>query len=56
MICGRRTAYDHRLIQAIVETGNPDLFPELSIPDSTQKTWMRRGVAEVVSFAGPTRM
>jgi hypothetical protein len=27
-----------------------DLFPELHIPDSTRRTWLRRGVANVVSF------
>lgn len=45
-----RSAYDHRLKQAIVATGNPDLFPELSIPESTRRTWLRRGVTDVVSF------
>ncbi len=44
-----RNAYDHRLKQAIVETGEPDLFPELAIPESTRRTWMRRGVADVIS-------
>ena len=45
-----RNAYDHRLKQAIVDTGDPDLFPELAIPESTRRTWMRRGVADVISF------
>jgi len=45
-----RNSYDHRLRQAIVETGDPDLFPELRIPDSTRRTWMRRGVSTVVTF------
>ena len=45
-----RNAYDHRLRQAIVETGNPNLFPELSIPESTRRTWLHRGVNDVVSF------
>ena len=45
-----RNAYDHRLKHAIVETGDPDLFPEIAIPESTRRTWMRRGVAEVISF------
>ena len=43
MSSASRNAYDHRLKQAIVETGDPDLFPELSIPESTARIWMRRG-------------
>ena len=50
MITAVRNAYDHRLKQAIVETGDPDLFPELAIPESTRRTWIRRGVADVISF------
>ncbi len=50
MITAVRNAYDHRLRQAIVETGDPDLFPELAIPESTRRTWIRRGVTDVISF------
>ena len=45
-----RKQYDHRIRQAIVETGDPDLFPRLSIPDSTRRSWLSRGVAEVVTL------
>lgn len=45
-----RNVYDHRLRQAIVETGDPDLFPELAIPESTRRTWMRRGTSDVVTL------
>ena len=34
-------------------TGDANLFPELSIPASTRRTWMSRGVADVVTFQGP---
>jgi len=43
-----RKQYDHRIRQAIVKTGNPDLFPKITIPDSTRRSWLRRGVADVV--------
>ncbi len=45
-----RKQYDHRLRQAIVKTGDPDLFPKLAIPDSTRRTWLTRGAAEVVTL------
>ena len=41
--------YDHRLRNAIVETGNPSLFPELSIPSSTARDWIRKGKAKVIT-------
>ena len=45
-----RKQYDHRIRQAIVKTGDPDLFPKLAIPDSTRRTWLTRGAAEVVTL------
>jgi transposase InsO family protein len=47
-----RKQYDHRIRQAIVKTGDPDLFPRLAIPDSTRRSWLTRGVAEVVTLDG----
>ena len=41
--------YDHRLRNAIVETGNVNLFPELSIPPSTARDWIRKGQANVIT-------
>jgi len=41
--------YDHRLKRAIWLSGDPTLFPELGIPRSTAKGWIRRGVPEVVT-------
>ena len=41
--------YDHRPRNAIVETGNPNLFPELSIPQSTARDWIRKGKAKVIT-------
>ena len=35
--------YDHWPRNATVETGNPNLFPELSIPQSTVRDWIRKG-------------
>ncbi len=45
-----RKQYDHRIRQAIAKTGDPDLFPKLAIPDSTRRSWLTRGVAEVVTL------
>ncbi|HJL14274.1 MAG TPA: DDE-type integrase/transposase/recombinase [Sandaracinaceae bacterium LLY-WYZ-13_1] len=45
-----RKQYDHRIRQAIVEAGDPDLFPKLAIPDSTRRSWLTRGVAQVVTL------
>ena len=44
-------AYDHRVKQAIASTSNPYLFPQLSFPLSTAKTWIRNGVRDVVTVA-----
>ena len=41
--------YDHRLRNTIVETGNVNLFPELSIPTSTARDWIRKGQAKVIT-------
>ena len=45
-----RKHYDHRIRQAIVKTGDASLFPALAIPDSTRRSWLSRGVAEVVTL------
>ncbi|MEZ4744361.1 MAG: hypothetical protein R3B45_18235 [Bdellovibrionota bacterium] len=45
---GRR--YDHRIRNAIVRSGIPNLFSHLSIPPSTVRDWMRKGEAEVVTI------
>ena len=50
MISRSRHTYDHRIKEQIVRTGNAELFPELEIPRSTVLSWIRRGVAEVVSL------
>jgi hypothetical protein len=44
-----RRTYDYRIQEAICETGDRDLFPELEIPRSTIRSWIRRGATEVVS-------
>ncbi len=46
----RRRLYDHRIRDAICETGNPRLFPHLRIPRSTTATWLSRGCRSVVSL------
>jgi len=43
-------AYDHRIKEQIIRSGNPGLFPELEIPRSTASSWIRRGLGEVVSL------
>ena len=44
-----RRSYDYRIREAICESGDPDLFPELNIPSSTIRSWLHRGVPDVVS-------
>lgn len=41
--------YDHRIREAILESGERDLFPELRIPPSTIRSWFHRGVPEVTT-------
>ena len=44
-----RRTYDHRIQEAICESGDRDLFPELNIPRSTIRSWLHRGTTDVVS-------
>jgi hypothetical protein len=44
-----RRTYDYRIQEAICESGDRDLFPELNIPHSTIRSWIHRGATEVVS-------
>jgi transposase InsO family protein len=44
-----RRTYDHRIQEAICETGNRELFPELNIPRSTIRSWIHRGRPDVVT-------
>ncbi len=44
----RRTCAD-RTREAICETGDRELFPELNIPRSTIRSWIHRGVPDVVT-------
>ena len=44
----RRTC-DHRIREAIVASRDPNLFPELDIPPSTTRTWLRAGAHNVVT-------
>jgi hypothetical protein len=44
-----RRTYDYRIQEAICESGDRDLFPELNIPRSTIRSWIHRGVPEVIS-------
>ncbi len=43
-----RRTYDYRIQEAICESGDRDLFPELSIPRSTIRSWIHRGTTDVV--------
>ena len=45
----RRRTYDHRIREAIVASGDPNLFPELNIPPSTARTWLKAREHDVVS-------
>jgi len=44
-----RRTYDYRIQEAIWETGDRDLFPELNIPRSTVRSWIHRGPPDVIS-------
>ncbi len=45
-----RNNYDHRIRNAVCATGDCELFD--GIPASTQRTWIRRGAANVISLDG----
>lgn len=42
-------SYNHRLKRAIADSGDLGLFPELNIPRSTARGWIRHGVPDVVT-------
>jgi putative transposase len=44
-----RRSYDHRIKQAIIESGDRSLFPELGIPKSTVRSWIQRDLPDVVT-------
>ena len=44
-----RRTYDYRIQEAICESGDRELFPELSIPHSTIRSWIHRGAPDVVT-------
>jgi transposase InsO family protein len=44
-----RRSYDYRIREAICESRDPDLFPELNIPNSTIRSWLHRGIPDVVT-------
>ena len=44
-----RRTYDYRIQEAICESGDRDLFPDLNIPRSTIRSWIHRGTTDVVS-------
>ena len=44
-----RRIYDYRIRQTICETGDWDLFPKLDIPRSTIRSWIHRGLPDVVT-------
>jgi putative transposase len=50
-----RRTYDHRIREAIFESGGRDLFPNLEIPRSTIRSWVHRGVPDVVSSDSAVR-
>ena len=44
-----RRTYDYRIQGAICESGDRELFPELNIPRSTIRSWIHRGMPNVVT-------
>lgn len=51
-----RRRYDHRVRELIARTGDVDLFPELAIPRSTARSWIRRGPTEVIALDEPSHV
>ena len=45
----KRPRYDHRIRDAVVDSGDIALFPELGIPDSTLRSWLRRGPRPILT-------
>jgi len=41
--------YDYRIREAICESGDRELFPELNIPRSTIRSWIHRGTPDIVT-------
>ncbi|HJL16052.1 MAG TPA: hypothetical protein RMH99_10360 [Sandaracinaceae bacterium LLY-WYZ-13_1] len=50
MPASARKQYDHRIRQAIVKTGDPGLFPSSQSPESSKRSWLSRGVGDVVTL------
>lgn len=46
----RYRRYDHRIKNMIAESGDPYLFPDLAIPLSTAREWIKRGPQDVVTL------
>ena len=44
-----RRTYDYRIQEAICESGDRELFPELNIPRSTIRSWIHRGAPDVIT-------
>jgi putative transposase len=44
-----RRTYDFRIREAICESGDRELFPELNIPRSTIRSWIHRDMPDVVT-------
>jgi hypothetical protein len=44
-----RRTYDYQIQEAICESGDRELFPELNIPRSTIRSWIHRGMPDVVA-------
>ncbi len=44
-----RRTYDYRIQEAICESGDRELFPEVNIPRSTIRIWIHRGMSDVVT-------
>ncbi len=43
--------YDHRVRNLIANSKDPHLFPQLKIPLTTARSWIKKGPVEVVTTA-----
>ena len=46
-----RHTYDYRIQEAICESEDRELFPERNIPRSIIRSWIHRGIPDVVAVA-----
>jgi hypothetical protein len=49
-LSGCRRTYDHRLRELAYHAGDPGIAQQLGVPRSTARSWIGRGMPDVVSL------